>query len=100
MSMDLHGPSPSPGSSSAYVSPGAILDRIYEMKRRVDAGTLLVEEFVRKRADLMTTTAPPRDAPAPSSTPHRELAKLDWLRDRTAVTGPQYLELRRRILFR
>jgi hypothetical protein len=88
------------GTPVPRIPPVVILDKIYEMKRRVDAGTLPPDEFARSRAEMMTATAIPGTPSSAPSAPQRELAKLDWLRDRAAVSGPEYLELRRRILFR
>lgn len=83
------------------LSAASEIEVITQLKERLDAGLLTAEDYARWKGQLLAI--PPDAFPVQAGSgdlPQRELHNLDSLRDAGAITGPEYLQLRRRLLLR
>ncbi len=92
---------PSPPAEAGAPGVGTEVDRLAALFHQVQAGQLAREAYDRAKAALLAAPFDPGSARLPSSDAWtQEVASLDGLRDLGAVTGAEYLELRRRLILR
>jgi hypothetical protein len=94
-------PAPPAGSSSPAIlrvdpTSTSEVDQLARWKASLDAGTLTPAEFAASKTRLLGSPGGGRGGTAADSV--RQLAMLDSLRDLGALTGPEYLQFRRRVL--
>lgn len=92
------GPAPSPLADTGRLSD---VQRVVLLRQRLDSGEISPEQFARSKAELLASppSAPSAAGRSPTSTAE-DLRALERLRDVGAVSGPEYLQLRRGIVFR
>lgn len=83
------------------LSAGSEIEVIAQLKAKLDAGLLSPDEYAQGKARLLAIPAEAFPMTrAPGGSPQAELHDLDALRDSGAISGPEYLQLRRRLLLR
>ncbi len=78
-------------------SPSEV-DQVARWKQQVDAGTMSPDQFAAAKTRLLSSSPVPLSPGARVPPVPRLLATLDVLRDLGAVSGPEFLQLRRRLL--
>lgn len=94
-------PPEAPAQPPVDLSGGSEIQVITQLKERLDSGQLSSAEYARWKSQLLAI--PPEAFPAQQGSgelPHQELHELDALRDAGAISGQEYLQLRRRLLLR
>jgi hypothetical protein len=90
-----------PGEPPVDLSASSEVEVIAQLKAKLDAGLLSPDEYAHWKGRLLAI--PPEAFPAiggSGALPHDSLHELDQLRDSGAISGPEYLQLRRRLLLR
>jgi hypothetical protein len=99
-------PSPAPAAPSPVTTPapepGGLTEvqQLVRLKLRLDAGGIAPQEFLRAKASLLAASAASPAAPVPGASTPADLHALEQLRDAGALSGPEYLQLRRTIILR
>jgi len=102
----LRTPPREPGPAAPYRPPAELrasteVGQLTLLKGQLDAGQMTADEFARSKARLLASTPPSEGGALAGAAPvAQELEALDSLRDAGALSGPEYLQFRRRVIVR
>jgi len=76
------------------------VQQLLRLKMRLDAGAIPSQEFARSKSQLLAASAAAPGVRIPGASTAEDLHALERLRDGGAISGPEYLQLRRTIILR